>query len=115
MKIIASAERGGASTKFFAKECYDAVEKGNAGVGAPMQRVIFLTVWLILFWCGAAFALRADVSGVAAGIPEPKNRNVIVQLFNWPLKEVTKVLPDLKALGYSHVHVSPRQRSNERV
>ena len=80
-----------------------------------MQSLIFLTVSLILLWCGTAGSLAADVDGVAAGVPEPDRRSVIVQLFNWPFKEVTKVLPDLKALGYSHVHVSPAQRSNERV
>jgi alpha-amylase len=40
---------------------------------------------------------------------------VIVQLFNWRFVEITKALPRLKALGYSHVHVSPPQQSNERV
>jgi alpha-amylase len=80
-----------------------------------MQSLIFLTVSLILLWCGAACSLAADVSGIAAGVPKPDRRSVIVQLFNWPFKEVTEVLPELKALGYSHVHVSPAQRSNERV
>ena len=80
-----------------------------------MQRLIFLTVCLILFLYGAAYSLRADVDGVAAGVPKPERRNVIVQLFNWPFKEITKVLPDLKELGYSHVHVSPAQASNEHV
>ena len=115
MNTIASAAGGDASTKSFAKNFHDTVGRGNTGVGAPIQRLIFLTVWLILLWCGAACSLAADVSGIAAGVPKPDRRNVIVQLFNWPFKEVTEVLPQLKALGYSHVHVSPPQRSNERV
>ena len=56
-----------------------------------------------------------EVRGVAPGIPESTHRNVIIQLFNWPFVEVQRVLPELKARGYSHVHVSPPQLSNERV
>jgi alpha-amylase len=57
----------------------------------------------------------ADVPGVASGIPAADARNVIVQLFNWPFTEITDVIPTLKMLGYSHVHVSPPQQSNEFV
>jgi alpha-amylase len=90
--------------------------QANAGIDLPMQRLISLTIWLILFWCGAAYSLRAeDINGIAAGIPEPEHRNAIVQLFNWRFTEVAAKLPLLKELGYSHVHVSPPQRSNERV
>ena len=101
--------------KSFPVEFHPAVEPRNTRIVAPMQRLIFLTVCLILFLYGAAYSLRADVDGVAAGVPKPERRNVIVQLFNWPFKEITKVLPDLKELGYSHVHVSPAQASNEHV
>jgi alpha-amylase len=59
--------------------------------------------------------LLAQAPGVAPGIPEPDNRNVIVQLFNWKFDDVKAVIPTLKALGYSHVHVSPPQKSNEHV
>ena len=52
---------------------------------------------------------------VAPGIPEPDNRNVIVQLFNWRFNDIKNVLPTLRDLGYSHVHVSPAQKSNEYV
>ena len=45
----------------------------------------------------------------------PRAREVIVQLFNWPFTKITDALPELKRLGYSHVHVSPPQQSNERV
>lgn len=57
----------------------------------------------------------AQVPGVAQGIPAPDQRNVIVQLFNWKFDDVKAVLPTLKTLGYSHVHVSPPQKSNEHV
>ena len=80
-----------------------------------MQGFHSSTVWLILLLCGTAYPLRANVDGIAPGVPEPDRRNVIVQLFNWPFSEITKVLPDLRKLGYSHVHVSPAQFSNERV
>ncbi|MDH4081874.1 MAG: alpha-amylase family glycosyl hydrolase [Nitrospira sp.] len=59
--------------------------------------------------------LAAEVHGVAPGIPEPEGHNVIVQLFNWRFNDIKAVLPMLKQLGYSHVHVSPPQWSNERV
>lgn len=57
----------------------------------------------------------AQAPGVASGIPEPDNHNVIVQLFNWEFDDIQAVLPTLKTLGYSHVHVSPPQKSNEHV
>src|SRR5246127_3188014 len=56
----------------------------------------------------------AQVPGVAQGIPEPEHRNVIVQLFNWRFDDVRQVIPTLRQLGYSHVHVSPPEKSNER-
>jgi hypothetical protein len=37
----------------------------------------------------------------------------IIQMFDWRFSHVTWALPRLAALGYSHVHVSPPQRSNE--
>jgi alpha-amylase len=67
---------------------------------------------------GLAFmsdAAIADVPGVAAGIPEAERRNVIVQLFNWKFNDITDAIPNLKSLGYSHIHVSPPQESNEFV
>lgn len=57
----------------------------------------------------------ADVTGVAAGIPEPQQREAIVQLFNWTFNDIKDKIPTLKALGYSHIHVSPPQKSNEKV
>jgi alpha-amylase len=65
----------------------------------------------------SALAIAAPVARaqVAAGIPEPDNRNVIVQLFNWRFEDIENVLPTLRDLGYSHVHVSPAQKSNEHV
>ena len=80
-----------------------------------MRRLTFLSVWLVSFLCGAVYSIRADIDGIAAGVPQPERRNVIVQLFNWPFKKITEVLPELKELGYSHVHVSPAQVSNEHV
>lgn len=59
--------------------------------------------------------LTAEASAIAPGIPEPDDHNVIVQLFNWKFSDVEAVIPELKGLGYSHVHVSPPQKSNEHV
>ena len=59
--------------------------------------------------------LLAEVPGVAPGIPEPEQRNVIVQMFNHPFEDITALVPELQALGYSHIHVSPPQKSNEKV
>ena len=79
-----------------------------------MQIRTALLVGLSLM-CYPAHPLQAAIDGVAAGIPEPEHRNVIVQLFNWRFTDIKQVLPQLKAIGYSHVHVSPPQRSNESV
>jgi alpha-amylase len=57
----------------------------------------------------------AKVPGIAAGIPQPAKRNVIVQLFNWRFPEITAAMPQLAECGYSHIHVSPPQKSNEQV
>ena len=64
---------------------------------------------------GVTVSASIAMAQVAAGIPEPDNRNVIVQLFNWRFVEIANAMPTLKALGYSHIHVSPAQRSNENV
>ena len=63
----------------------------------------------------APIAVAQSVPGVAPGIPTADNRNVIVQLFNWRFNDIKDAMPTLRALGYSHVHVSPAQKSNERV
>ena len=70
--------------------------------------------------CGAlsillASALALAQEGVAPGVPVPAQRNVIAQLFNWRFNDITAALPKLKQFGYSHVHVSPPQGSNERI
>jgi alpha-amylase len=116
MKITISARRGDASSmEFFAKEFPKAFAQKNPDIVAPGLRLILSSFWLIGFLCAAASSLEADIQGIAPGVPEPQKREVIVQLFNWPFTEVEKVLPRLKELGYSHVHVSPAQRSNESV
>ena len=89
--------------------------RGGGRSGSTVQSLISAISWLILFWCWALYPTRADVDGIAPGVPEPKGREVIVQLFNWPFTKITETLPELKRLGYSHVHVSPPQESNERV
>lgn len=60
-------------------------------------------------------ALLAQVPGISPGIPEPDNRNVAVQMFNWTFDDIRAVTPTLRTLGYSHIHVSPPQKSNEHV
>jgi len=59
--------------------------------------------------------LFANVNGVADDIPIPEHRNVIVQLFNWRFNDIKAIIPELRTLGYSHIHVSPPQKSNEHV
>ena len=103
------------STNSFAKEFQYPVGRSNRDIRSPMRHPSFLTLWIAFLWCRAACSLAADIKGIAPGIPEPQKREVIVQLFNWPFKEVEKALPRLKELGYSHVHVSPAQQSNESV
>ncbi len=84
-----------------------------------MQTVRFLVrpaaCWLLVLGLLFSTAGLAQVPGVAPGIPEPEHRNVIVQLFNWRFDDIRREIPRLKKLGYSHVHVSPPQKSNERV
>jgi len=71
--------------------------------------------WLIIWGLLFPAAVLAQVPGIAPDIPEAENRNVIVQLFNWRFNDIREVIPRLRQLGYSHVHVSPPQKSNERV
>jgi len=71
--------------------------------------------WLLIIGLLFSSVSRAEMPGVAPGIPEPEHRNVIVQLFNWRFDAIRQVIPMLRPLGYSHVHVSPPQKSNERV
>ncbi|MDD5599238.1 MAG: alpha-amylase family glycosyl hydrolase [Victivallaceae bacterium] len=54
-----------------------------------------------------------EIPGVVNNIPLPHKANVIVQLFNWKYRDIEKILPELKKYGYSHIHVSPPQQSNE--
>ena len=89
--------------------------RGEKRGGSPVRSLVVALSWLVLFWCWALYPTKAEVNGIAPGVPEPKGRQVIVQLFNWPFSKITEVLPELRRLGYSHVHVSPPQQSNERV
>ena len=43
----------------------------------------------------------------------PAKPPVVVQLFDWNFSEISEVLPQLEAIGYSHIHVSPVQKSVE--
>ena len=43
----------------------------------------------------------------------PAKPPVIVQLFDWTFAEISEVLSELEAIGYSHIHVSPVQKSVE--
>jgi alpha-amylase len=76
------------------------------------RRVAGLLLAAGLLYCSSVFAQE---SGVASGIPEPEHRNVIVQLFNWRFEDIRQAIPTLRRLGYSHVHVSPPEMSNEQV
>src|SRR5690242_9041421 len=68
----------------------------------PLRLRNALLVGLCLMCSVTACPLQAAINGVAGGIPEPDNRKVIVQLFNWRFTEIRQVLPQLKAIGYSH-------------
>lgn len=46
-------------------------------------------------------------------IKVPLTPPVVVQLFDWSFEEVSQVLPELKEVGYSHIHISPVQKSVE--
>lgn len=39
--------------------------------------------------------------------------SVIVQLFDWSFAEISNVLPELAEIGYTHIHLSPVQKSVE--
>lgn len=54
-----------------------------------------------------------DIPGISPSIPDTIRRNAIAQLFNWKFSDISKVIPRLKKLGYSHIHVSPPQKSVE--
>jgi alpha-amylase len=71
--------------------------------------------WLLVVGLLFSEAGLAQVFGVAPGIPEPEYRNVIVQLFNWRFDDIRREIPRLRKLGYSHIHVSPPQKSNEQI
>jgi hypothetical protein len=73
------------------------------------MRLRFLLLAYLVFAGSTLSVVEEQITGVAPGIPEPQQRNVIVQLFNWRSSEITKVLPRLRAIGYSRVHVSPPQ------
>jgi alpha-amylase len=89
--------------------------KSDGQSGSTVQSLIFAISWLILLWCWAFYPFKSSINGIAAGVPDAHRRHVIVQLFNWPFTKIQAALPELKRLGYSHVHVSPPQQSNERV
>src|SRR4051812_27499196 len=77
-----------------------------------MRRTLLV---LIIVASQIAFAQTRLRTASAPSLPQPAGRNVIVQLFNWKFTEITAALPKLHAIGYSHIHVSPPQKSNERV
>ena len=67
-----------------------------------------------LHFCTFGFAETANES-ISDGIPIPQKQEVIVQLFNWQFADIEKIIPRLAELGYSHIHVSPPQKSNSIV
>jgi alpha-amylase len=80
------------------------------------SRLVAITATLTLLVTGGDPRLRAVPARInVPARPEPDNRNVIVQLFNWPFRAITTAMPQLRAAGYSYVLVSPPQRSNEHV
>ena len=44
---------------------------------------------------GMAIAAPIAMAQVAAGIPQPDNRNVIVQMFNWRFIDITNAISTL--------------------
>ena len=76
--------------------------------------LIAMTMLLTIGACAAdtnsAPTREASQKGqlIASDMP----RSTIVQLFNWPFSAIAAEACDLYAQGYSHVHVSPPQKSN---
>jgi alpha-amylase len=82
------------------------------------QIVQQLTGLLIGFVVGGFLSIvpvLGQVNGVADGIPSPSQRNVVVQLFNWKFSDITSEMSTLKQLGYSHIHVSPPEKSIDKA
>lgn len=44
--------------------------------------------------------------------PVATTRGVIVQLFDWPFRDIERALPELVEMGYGYVQISPPQKSN---
>jgi alpha-amylase len=85
-----------------------------------LGRLLLQAVLVLMVGCGAVeskvtpssdspqessgeFSLRPDATRPASAV---------IQLFNWPFKQIQSELCALRADGYSHVHVSPPQLSN---
>ena len=45
-------------------------------------------------------------------MPTPSRKNVVVQMFNKPFRNIETLLPDLEQIGYSHILISPPQKSH---
>src|SRR3712207_8285015 len=65
----------------------------------------YTTLFRSLLVAGLLFsgAAVAQVPGVAPGIPEPEQRNVVVQLFNWRFDDVDRKSTRLNS---SHANIS---------
>ncbi len=40
-------------------------------------------------------------------------RDAVIQMFDWRFDHIARAIPDVRALGYADIHVSPPQQSNE--
>lgn len=58
------------------------------------------------------FLLAFTVQLALAGTMSAK-APVVVQLFDWNFRQVSEVLPELERIGYTHIHLSPMQKSVE--
>ncbi len=86
-----------------------------------MKRSMYIVTGSLL-----AMSLMGGAAGCAAEDVEPRDsgfessdkaaadlpRSAVVQLFNWPFSAIRDEVCSLRAMGFSHIHVSPPQLSN---
>lgn len=71
-----------------------------------------LSLPIVLVSALAASCSGREESASVKGDGPTHRHSAMVQLFNWRFADIQKEIPRLARLGYSHVHVSPAQKSN---
>ena len=99
MKTNAAAAWMRMPARLDAAQIHRRAGRGDGRSGSTVQSLISAISWLILFWCWALYPIKADVDGIAPDVPEPKGREVIVQLFNWPFTKISEDAAGVKTAG----------------